>query len=416
VPYDRIEDVSIEQKLLPRLFGLAQVKFETGAGGKDEISLAYLSLGEADRLRELVRVRKGSPAARQGDSPASTGETATELPAQPLFAMGTRRIVTFGLFEFSLVVFAVLLGAAQQLDFLLPFDPWEWEEWAAFAGTHRDDFAWIGATGRFGAAIAVAAGVALVAAVGVLTGVARTFAREYGFILERTAKGFRRRRGLFTRTDVVMPAHRVQAVQVRTRLIRRRFGWHSLKFVSLAQDAGAASHVVAPFAQIDEIAPIAAAAGFPLPEGAAWQRPSARAYLDAALIGMAVPTIPAVGLAFSPVPALAIVPVLAAVVIGLRQYFLWRHDRNAVDERQLYLRHGWLAPRLDIAARVKLQSVEIRQGPLARRGGYADLHLGLAGGTLHFGGIPLARARQIRDGVLKSIGTTDFARLAHAGG
>ena len=51
VPYDRIQDVSLEEKLLPRLFGLAEVRFETGAGGKDEISLAYLSLDEAERLR-----------------------------------------------------------------------------------------------------------------------------------------------------------------------------------------------------------------------------------------------------------------------------------------------------------------------------------------------------------------------------
>jgi putative membrane protein len=51
VPYERIQDVSLEEKLLPRLFGLAEVRFETGAGGKDEISLAYLSLGEAARLR-----------------------------------------------------------------------------------------------------------------------------------------------------------------------------------------------------------------------------------------------------------------------------------------------------------------------------------------------------------------------------
>ncbi len=29
IPYERIQDVSIEQKLLPRLFGLGEVKFET---------------------------------------------------------------------------------------------------------------------------------------------------------------------------------------------------------------------------------------------------------------------------------------------------------------------------------------------------------------------------------------------------
>ena len=52
VPYERIQDVSIEQKWLPRLLGLAEVKFETGAGGKEEISLAYLSLEGLDASTE----------------------------------------------------------------------------------------------------------------------------------------------------------------------------------------------------------------------------------------------------------------------------------------------------------------------------------------------------------------------------
>ena len=51
--------------------------------------------------------------------------------------------------------------------------------------------------------------------------------RDYGFRLEETPKGLRRRRGLLTRTDTVMPIHRVQALKVTTRIFRRRFGWHA---------------------------------------------------------------------------------------------------------------------------------------------------------------------------------------------
>ena len=58
VPFERIQDVSLEQTLIPRLLGLVQVRFETGAGGKDELSLQYLSEDEGEQLREVVRVRK----------------------------------------------------------------------------------------------------------------------------------------------------------------------------------------------------------------------------------------------------------------------------------------------------------------------------------------------------------------------
>jgi putative membrane protein len=403
VPFERIQDVSLEQKLLARVLGLVEVRFETGAGGKDEIKLAYLSAAEAARLREVVRERRDEAA------PAATGEADAAEAGTTLFAMGPKRLALFGLFEFSLAAVAVLAGAAQQFDFLLPFDVWDYRAWEArLAGSN----AWFAALGAAGRAVEVGFVVVALLAVGVATGIARTFARDWGFRLDRTTKGFRRRRGLFTRTDTVMPAHRVQALQVRTRLLRRRFGWHSLKFVSLAQDAGSASHVVAPFAQMDEIAPIAAAAGFALPDCAEWLRPSRRAYVDRALLGAALPGLAAVGLLFSNAAPLAIFPLFAAGFLAVRRYFLWRHDRNALDPHQLYQHHGWLAPRLDVASRVKLQSVEIRQGPLGRRRGYADLHLGLAGGRLHFDGLPLARAQQLRAAVLRSIAGTDFSRIS----
>ena len=62
-------------------------------------------------------------------------------------------------------------------------------------------------------------------------------------------------------------------------------------------------------------------------------------------------------------------------------------------------------------SRVKLQSAEIRQGPIARMLGYADLHLGLAGGSYRMEGLPLSRARDLRRAVLASIARTDFSRL-----
>ena len=66
VPYERIQDVSLEQALIPRWLGLVEVRFETGAGGKDELKLAYLSEAEGERLRELVRDRREGGATCRG--------------------------------------------------------------------------------------------------------------------------------------------------------------------------------------------------------------------------------------------------------------------------------------------------------------------------------------------------------------
>jgi putative membrane protein len=271
-------------------------------------------------------------------------------------------------------------------------------------------------------AIGVVLALTVLGLVGLVTGLGRTVLRDYGFLLEETAKGLRRRRGLLSRTDSVMPVHRVQALKVTTRILRRRFGWHALEVVSLAQDDKSGRQVVVPFAQMSEIAPVIRVAGFDLPDGDThWHRPSPRYRRDRAIFS-ALPfaLVAALQLALGPVLPdeagnwfLLIAAAFAALaaLLALRQHFLSRHDRHAIDGERIYVRRGWLAPKLDIASRIKLQSIEIAQGPIARRRGYADLRFGVAGGTLEMGGVPLADARLIRDGVLHSISRIDFSRL-----
>ena len=407
VPFERIQDVSLEQKLLPRLFGLVEVKFETGAGGKDEIALSFLDLEEGERLRELVRARKQGV---QAVEPAADEEQ-REAESLPLFAMDAKRVLTFGLFEFSLVIFAILFGAITQFDFLFPFDMWNWETWFQFLGGREAQIAEIGFAAQ---ALALVAAIVAVILLGVITGIVVTFAREYGFRLDRTDKGFRRRRGLFNKTDVVLPIHRVQAARIRSGLIRKRFGWHSLRFVSLARDVtGAGDHPVAPFATLEELWPIAREAGIEPPDDdLRWQRPLGAPWIYAAIIlstlvvaGGAVVSI----VAQNPEPLAATAGIVIVVVLG--NYVAWRRHRFSMNDVQLFVRKGTLSPKLAIAPQVKLQSVEIEQGPLARRSGYATLHLGLAGGTLAVPGLPIARARALRGKILQRIVSVDFSEL-----
>src|SRR5690606_28343942 len=238
---------------------MVEVKFETGAGGKDELRIAYVTDAEGAALRESVRALKGG----EGSPVADEAGEPIEEPVRALFAMDTRRLATFGVFEFSLIIFAVLGGVAQQFDFLLPFDLWNSQAWIRLlAGPGH----WLETLGFAAQIVGATLALAALAVVGLATGIARTVLRDYGFRLEQTPKGLRRRRGLLTRTDVVMPLHRVQALKVTTGIVRRRFGWHALEVVSLAQDEKAASHVVVPFAQMSEIAPVIRVAGLDLPD------------------------------------------------------------------------------------------------------------------------------------------------------
>ena len=422
VPYDRIQDVSLEQKLIPRILGLVEVKFETGAGGKDELKLSFVSEAEGEKLRETVReMVEGEKETSQLARSAYEIHTTAEPAGETLFAMDPKRLVIFGLFSFSLVVFAVLVGAMQQLEFLLPFDPWD----AIGDWFRQDGIAQAGEmVAGYGAAaqiVAVLYSIGAVIVVGMASGIVTTFLRDWEFRLERTPKGFRRRRGLLTKTDVVMPIHRVQALVLKTGFLRRLFGWYGLSFISLAQDAKNANHDVAPFAKLHELQPIVDASGFDLPDrNVDWHRPSAKYRADKAMLGAG--TCLLVALAF--LVAKWLLPPeaqglgLGAVIMGVlaatfaaKEAFLWRYQRHAINAHYVYSRRGWLAPRTDVASRVKLQSVEVAQGPLAGLRGYCDLKFGLAGGSFAIEGMPLEEGRAIRAEVLDSITAIDFAKL-----
>lgn len=409
VPFERIQDVSLEAKPLPRLFGLVSVKFETGAGGGEDLALEYLTMAEGERLRQLVRERRDEEQAATSALDPAGPESAALDEAKILFAMGPGRLVNFGLFEFSLAVFAVLGGLLQYVDNVSDIDIWNVDLWQSWAEKQGSTVASLGPYAQGAGAIAGLFGLIVI---GMASGIARTFMRDWGFTLTRSPRGFRRQRGLFTRTDVVMPAHRVQGLVIGTGLMRYRFGWHGLSFVSLAQDAGGESHVVAPFATMDEIAPIVAAAGFHLPDdGTTWQRASKRMRDDKIIGAGLLFGLAAVAVAIYAPLGFALIPLGIGVVMAGANLYAWEFRRHALDDTQIFATTGLMSPTSAIATRLKLHSVEIAQGPIARRRGYATVHLGLAGGTFAIPGVPLDQALGLRASILETIAATDYSRL-----
>ena len=411
IPYERIQDVSIEQKPLARMMGLGEVKFETGGGEGDDAKLSFVTLQEANRLRASIRSRKaGIAVAAPADAPPPV-----EDDAHPIFAMDGKRVFVFGLYSFSLVIFAVLGGLAQQFDFLLPFDFWDFKHWIGLAEERGVSVNQINGVGVFAQIILAFGAITSLIFIGVATGVVRTILREHGFRIDQTAKGFRRRRGLFTLTDVIMPTHRVQAALVQTGPFRKRRGWHSLKFVSLAQDSKQeANYVAAPFATLDEVWRIAIAAAIAAPDGdERLQRGVATYWLTQLwLIVPVLLTAMAALVIFADAPIGRTTLLLLLLVLPGTFFWLdWRQYRFGLDDRQLYLKRGWWRQQMTIAPQVKVQSVEIAQGPLSRRQGLASLRFGIAGGTMEMIALPLATAVAIRDAVMEKVVAVDYSAI-----
>ena len=207
IPFDRIQDVSIEQGLVSRALGIAKVGFETGAGGKEnDASLDAIGLDAAQALRTTIRAHRSGEAA--APAAADTPDAAPASDDRLLFAMTPRQLLVAGLFNFSLAALAVVGAAMQFFDDLLPFDfnvfnPRDWIDLAGQYGLDQWVIAhrWIAGVG---------AGVSLLF-IGFASGIATMFFANWDFRLTREPRTLRRTRGLTTRTDVAVPVKRVQA-------------------------------------------------------------------------------------------------------------------------------------------------------------------------------------------------------------
>lgn len=405
IPYERIQDVNLEQGLLARMLGMAKVRLETGSSGSgDEGVLDSVDLAEAGRLRDVIRLRKAVQAAtavelEDGAIEAAPPPTLTDKP--PIFEMDMRRVLVAGVFNFSLVFFALIAALVNNLDFLIPDQFWDPRRLFDLLGL-EDLFAALDLAARI---LSIIAGLFALVVIGLVGGIIRTILREYGFQLDRTETGFRRRRGLITLTDVVMPLHRIQAAVIETGPIRRRFGWFALKVQSLASDSEKDSdHTIAPLAHSDEVRAILGETKI------RWDidHPAMRS-VDPAMwwvpLVFALP-IPMIGIGVSATfanPWLALLYALLAIAPVI-SWLHWRAHRYALEGDQLYVRDGFWAQRLTLLPLRRVQSVDIKQSAVSRFIGLAQIEIGVAGrsSAVTVQAIPLDDAIALRSALLGS--------------
>lgn len=406
IPFDRIQDVSIEQGIVARALGIAKVGFETGAGGKEnDASLDAIGLDAAQALRTTIRAQRSAPVAA---TPVAAGapEAGEETGAAPtgdrlLFAMGPRRLLVAGLFNFSLAALAIVGGAMQFFDNLLPFDfnvfnPMDWIDVAEGYGldtwllAHR----WIAGIG---------AAVSLLF-IGFASGIATMVFANWGFRLTREPRALRRTRGLTTRTDVAVPVKRVQAAILVTGWFRKRFGWHELRLQSLASDGEKEKdHQVVPFGKLEEIDPVLDEVAIARPgEAQRWEHSHHIVAIGPAIGAACAMAGGGVALFMgSPVGWLGIV---AAPLVALIAWWAARYHRWADVGDLVAIRRGVWKPKTTLLPHASVQSVDLKTDFLLRPLGLATLVFGVPGGSSlashEIPAIPLDVAKDLRRRIL----------------
>jgi putative membrane protein len=355
VPLNRIQGLDTVAGPVQRLFGVVSLQVQSAGGGrKGEIVLEAVGPAAVERIRAAVRAER-----------PELPEAASALPVA-WRRLGRRELVVTALTAGQLgVILPALAGAFQLLsntvsnerDFedatrLLPDSTSGWEL----------------------AVVALALVAWALSAIGSLVSFA-------GFSVARDGDRLRIRRGLFQRTDAVVPIRRIHAVRVVEGVLRRPFGLATLRLevAGYAEEASAA-RTLYPLLRRAEVAAFLTEL---LPELAdepdGLTAPPARAarryVLPPAVAGLVVG-----GGACLLVPSASPWPLLLAPLLALNGWWTFRAAGWRLRDGRLAMRSRRLARTTLLTRAARLQQHATAQNPFQRRAGLADLAVAVGKG------------------------------------
>ena len=355
VPLSRIQGLDTVAGPVQRLFGVVALHVQSAGGGsKGEIVLEAVGPAAVERIREAVAERR--PEVAETAAPRAAIER----------RLGRRELLVGALTAGQLGVILPALAASTQLfgnvvssgrdiedaTRLLPDTPGGWE-------------------------LALAA-LLLVAWALSAVGSIVSFA---GFAVARDGDRLRIRRGLFQRSDAVVPVRRIHAVRVVEGVLRRPFGLATLRLeVAGYAEERAAARTLFPLLRRDEIAAFLAEL---LPELAdepdGLTAPPARAarryVLPPALAGAL-----GGGAACLVFPGTAPWPLLAAPLLALNGWWSFQAAGWRLRDGRLAMRSRMLARTTLLTPAARLQQHATAQNPFQRRAGLADLAVAVGKG------------------------------------
>lgn len=372
IPFSRIQNVSITQNALHRLFNVAEVKLEAAGGVKPEAQMRVLSIADAHELEELIR-GYANPLAATGVHEAATAHVQTlhQLAIIDVVKLGlinNRGMLVIGtgvgvLFQTAGKAMANMVNSSVKLLF----------GWS--------DSLHLGATGTVASiAIAIVFFLLLVRIFSVLL----ALLQYYDFSLTRLGKRLTVQRGLLSRLRSSLPLRRIQAYAMSEGWLHRRFNKRSLQVDSAAgtainDESKSPLRDLVPLAEPAEmdklIAQFLASDQWPIHSWQnlhrdAWKREFLMPALFLILAGLTG------AIFYSPYMTLIL---LLVPVLFLRAKVWSAHAAFAHTEHLIAVREGWLSRQWRFAEINKLQGLSLREGILDRRFGMASIYLDTAG-------------------------------------
>lgn len=228
VPLERIQNIDSTQKVLHRLFNVAEVRVETASGKEPEAILRVLSLDKIAQLRDTVfrlkadSTSKGmaqdllSPSIAADDANSSSG--VVEAEETVIHRISVTDLLRAGVTSNrGLLIFGVIVGAYFQFDLEDYFDP-------------RDVVNMLPKpVGVWETALSVAIVAVLFFVVTRIYGAVWYLLRFYGYRLTQCKDDFRVSCGLLTKVTATVPRRRIQFISIHQPLFMRLLGLSSIR-------------------------------------------------------------------------------------------------------------------------------------------------------------------------------------------
>lgn len=390
VPLDRVQSVSLEQKLLHRPFGLVQVSVETAGTETTEFTIDAVDRSVADALQRAAadHRRRDTPTRPNDASDApTTGEITLEPPppGRPdriVLRHPLRRVVMVALTQMPLTGFAVVapvIALGDQVADFVPFGLPSLDE-PSF-GTW---LLWVIPLAALGLVV-----------VSVLLNLLRVVLVDWDLTVTSTAAGLRRNSGLLSTTSVASSVPRIQRVEVSQGVLERLAGLHTVVLHTI----GSGNFVIpgCDRAQLDDIRSIALAgsSGVSVLDRRVSNDEVFKAVRNTSIGTGLLAAALFVPLGWWSLVFLALVPVTWLTTRRRVRLRRWGIDAEELGDRGEFL--GW--SRQDVLLR-KANGVRVSQTLFERKRDLATVTVQTADGSLSIGMIGIEEARALRDRTL----------------
>lgn len=350
IPLDRIHHVEEIAKLQHRIFGVVNLKIDSGGGESGaEIELDALSKARAAELRAFIEGRPESP----GPIIAAASDSA------PLARAGVGALVVAGITNVPFLATLGVFGSSTQLLEELG------DDWLVDAA-ERVPPNLVGVAGVIGAF----ATLYVVAAAGA------SVITNYGFVLERRGDELRTQKGLLDRRRAVVDLAKLTVIRLDETIVRRALGLCSLRLQTISgggsSGVGSLSVPIVAESEVDRIVGELMPVASPLPE-LTMHPPAARRrlYVRRVVITLAA----AIPLGWFWRPAGLVVGGLLVALAAVRAEVSYQALGHATRDGVLLSREGGLRRETAMTTWARAESTRVRSSPLQRWAGLATLYV-----------------------------------------